>query len=518
MRSFSRWLWTELVTARSRPAFRAPHLGLFNDALRALSYSAAVAAAILVLDDPPRIAGVVVVASGMAVLAIVGLARGGAQHQAPPAFLDLVVAPVIATIGLGIPLYSAGLVVLVAALLLMSFQIRARVVLVGVALASAGTLAAANMFGRSNDAAYRPGALILVTSLLLSAAGMLVFEWQRARRALSVSRAQLGTILSGAPVMLCSVSADMTIRSIAGSVADGSWTVGSKVASVMPPALARMVTDAMVGGRSAGDVLVGSRALEISCERVAGGIVVTGFDVTERETARAELEQLVRTKDEFVASISHELRTPLTAVLGFSTELQRAAVLSDEFVPYLDTVVEQSAEMAAIIEDLLVAVRADLDIFTVVDRPVHLVMELDQVVRGLTPRLSKPIEIIGCDAAVLADSGRVRQIIRNLLVNANRYGGRNVQIEVRSQAGFGVLEVRDDGPPIPDALRERMFEPFESTGRVEGRTAALGLGLSVSRRLADLMGGRLRYHHADGWSAFTLELPLIEAGVVERSA
>jgi signal transduction histidine kinase len=62
-----------------------------------------------------------------------------------------------------------------------------------------------------------------------------------------------------------------------------------------------------------------------------------------------------------------------------------------------------------------------------------------------------------------------------------------------------------------------MFEPFQSSGRVEGLTAALGLGLSVSKRLAELMGGRLSYEHADGWSTFELELPSASSVPAQRA-
>ena len=79
-----------------------------------------------------------------------------------------------------------------------------------------------------------------------------------------------------------------------------------------------------------------------------------------------------------------------------------------------------------------------------------------------------------------------------------------------STAGDGphaVLEICDDGTPLPPELQDRIFEPYESSGPVGGQPAAIGLGLSVSRTLAELMDGTLRYRHRDGWSVFELRLP-----------
>jgi signal transduction histidine kinase len=348
---------------------------------------------------------------------------------------------------------------------------------------------------------------VFVASVLVVAGGLMLLEWAQARKALVSREAELRTILTRTPVMLCTLDAVGVIESVTGAVPDAKWVPGAEAVKVMPDDLVDLVEHAMAGSRSTGDIEVGDRFLDVTCERSATGVIITGFDVTERQAARTELEQLIRTKDEFVASISHELRTPLTAVLGFTEELRRIGAVDEEGRPYLDVVAEQSAEMAAIIEDLLVAVRADLDIFTVVENPLRLEGEARVVLRSLEPRVTKPIRIDDGAAVVIGDSGRVRQIIRNLIINADRYGGDHVEIRISRVDGMGVIEVCDDGAPIEDELRERIFLAYESTGRVQGRTAALGLGLSVSRRLANLMGGSLEYDHRDGWSVFRLALP-----------
>lgn len=503
-----RWLFEGLSLAPSRRGMQAAQMAPLNEWIRVFSYTAAILGGAVFVPDGGRYLGVLIISVVGLGGSIRGLVLRGARPQARAAFLDLVLSPIVVAVALGSPLFSSVVAVSVAVLLYASFRVPLRLVLIGVVLGTAGTLTSSVVLPATNTAAFDLAAAIFVVSILVGTAGVLVFEWRRAQKTLLVTEAALETILAEAPVILCRVSPTLEVMSVAGSAADPRWAVGSSASEVLPRELSTMVSRAIETGRVVGDLQVGQRAFEVTCSPSPEGVVITGFDVTERQAARAELEEIIKTKDEFVASISHELRTPLTAVLGFSTELQRSGVVTKEFAPFLDTVVEQSAEMAAIIDDLLVAVRADLDIFTVADRPVHLSEEIAHTVRALDRRISRRIEVTGCPVDVRTDSGRVRQILRNLLVNADRYGGPNIAVDIGAVAGYGQVTVRDDGPEIPAEFQELMFRAFESTGRVEGRTAALGLGLSVSRRLAGLMGGSLEYHHVDGWSCFVLKLPL----------
>jgi len=109
-----------------------------------------------------------------------------------------------------------------------------------------------------------------------------------------------------------------------------------------------------------------------------------------------------------------------------------------------------------------------------------------------------------------ADPIRVRQIIRNLLTNARRYGGPEVEIKVVAEGGMACLKVRDNGVGIDADDREAIFERFRRAGNGSHGTDSVGLGLSVSRSLARLMGGNITYDHVAGWSEFRLSLPLAE--------
>ena len=116
------------------------------------------------------------------------------------------------------------------------------------------------------------------------------------------------------------------------------------------------------------------------------------------------------------------------------------------------------------------------------------------------------IEIRGGESGVYADPRRTRQIIRNLVSNALRYGGAQVVIRVQRIGDRVETKVCDDGDPIQQTEVEKIFKPFER-GSGEGHPKSVGLGLSVARKLARLMEGDLTYRHIDGFSCFVLSLP-----------
>ena len=97
----------------------------------------------------------------------------------------------------------------------------------------------------------------------------------------------------------------------------------------------------------------------------------------------------------------------------------------------------------------------------------------------------------------LADPTRVRQVVRNLATNAIRHGGHQRRVTVRQVSDQAVVEVRDDGDPIPPALQTTMFDPYERTRYITStRPESVGLGLTVARSLVASMGGELHYEHA----------------------
>jgi signal transduction histidine kinase len=162
--------------------------------------------------------------------------------------------------------------------------------------------------------------------------------------------------------------------------------------------------------------------------------------------------------------------------------------------------------MNEIIDDLLVAARSEIGTIAVVIEPVEVVHLVRSVVVGLGA--PQPVEVDVPDSlTALADPGRLRQVARNLLVNAVRYGGDRITVRGWVGADRVYLDVSDNGAGIPELDRERMFEPFTraKTGQVSD---SVGIGLYISRHMTELMGGHLTYHHDPTGPTFRVELPL----------
>jgi len=231
----------------------------------------------------------------------------------------------------------------------------------------------------------------------------------------------------------------------------------------------------------------------------------------ELETALQRLETLVNTKDVFVASVSHELRTPLTAVLGFAEELKNGAhdFTHEDITAMAGVIASQAADLSAIIDDLLVAARSDINAVKVVREEFDLQVEIAAVVASLTESDRSRVHVPDTGLIVQGDRLRARQIIRNLVTNALRHGGPLVWVEFDATPETGRLTVVDDGPGIPDDAVQRLFEPYFHGQGDTAQPASMGLGLTVSRFLAHLMGGDLNLVPHPGGTAFQLALPRV---------
>lgn len=219
----------------------------------------------------------------------------------------------------------------------------------------------------------------------------------------------------------------------------------------------------------------------------------------------ARFEQQAKDKDRFLASVSHELRTPLTVVAGLAYELNGNAqsFSRDERHELMDMLVEQTEELTGIVEDLLVAARSDIGLVAIHHSSVDLGVEAMRAME------SAGIEgtTRGVPGQAFADPQRVRQILRNLLTNAKRYGGTKVRIDFAEGAGWTEVVVADDGDGVPVDKRETIFQSYESAHRPTSDVKSVGLGLYISRTLARAMGGDLEYVYDGTWSHFRLRLP-----------
>ena len=244
-------------------------------------------------------------------------------------------------------------------------------------------------------------------------------------------------------------------------------------------------------------------------------LVAAGYYQYRRKNqTQQELDQLralTRSKDQFLASVSHELRTPLTGVLGFAELLRDGPdeLSEEERRSMISSVAGEASDLAAIIDDLLVAARSELDLLAITRVPVSLRAQIAQVLETTDASLRSRVELVGDPRqTAIGDPGRVRQIIRNLVTNAVRYGGDRIEIRFGVGDGMVRVEVADDGPGLERENWERIFEPYFRVHQgSDTQPAAIGIGLSVARHLARLMEGDLTYRREAGWSVFRLSLP-----------
>lgn len=240
-------------------------------------------------------------------------------------------------------------------------------------------------------------------------------------------------------------------------------------------------------------------------------VVVSLLDLTQLRAAQRRLERLVADKDRFIASVSHELRTPLSAVLGLSEELANRWDRFDEAETkeLIGLVAAQSADLALLVEDLLVAANLEQGRVTIEPQIVDLSAVAEAAVADC--RRTYPDADLGTVdgpmMSVYADQVRVRQIIRNLITNAIRYGGPHIRIEA-GREDRPYVAVIDDGGGVPLEQREAIFVPYFQASESDRVLGSLGLGLAISRELARRMNGDLTYTYQDGHSIFRLHLPI----------
>ena len=240
------------------------------------------------------------------------------------------------------------------------------------------------------------------------------------------------------------------------------------------------------------------------------GYIGTLHDLTQ-------IRRLERAKDEFIAAASHELRTPLTAILMF-TELLNQRPAGEEQARQLQIVERNTRRLVRLVDDLLLLARDDLQRVSLQTAPVDLVEIAAQAAESAGPAAdaaSVRLRVTGAGRVdVPGDRERLGQVIDNLLSNALKYAPMDTEItiDVRPAHGRAVLEVRDEGPGVPDGDLERLFDRFFQSGdRRSG--AGTGLGLSVVRAIAAAHGGCAHaWAPCGGGLAVTVELPRESGG------
>jgi signal transduction histidine kinase len=248
----------------------------------------------------------------------------------------------------------------------------------------------------------------------------------------------------------------------------------------------------------------------------------------ELELEAAEREQLDRMKDDFVLTASHELRSPLTSVQGFAELLMMDRdSLTQRQVETVEIILDNCRHLVRLLNDLLDLARSDAGRLAIRPQPTDLGPLIEDVVRtmrgqtevsaqSLTERIDPNLPLIE------AEPDRIRQILVNLVTNAHEYSPEGASIEVNARVADDDVEIDviDNGPGIPPAQLEHIFERFvRGDAGLTQRVGGTGLGLAISKSLIELHGGTIAVDSEVGrGSTFTIRLPLAPPGAVEAAA
>jgi signal transduction histidine kinase/ActR/RegA family two-component response regulator len=241
--------------------------------------------------------------------------------------------------------------------------------------------------------------------------------------------------------------------------------------------------------------------------------------------ARRAAEEAVATKGRFLSMMSHELRTPLNGVSGFAELLAARKDLGDEARAYVDGVRMSGERLLLIMDEILDFARGDLTLVTAPLSINAVVREAIDAIRSQAAgkRLDVGLESTLDEAARhLADDRRLRQVLGHLLRNAVKFTSQGGVVVTLFETRRGVcIRVSDTGPGLPDAMLEKLYEPFSQADDTTTRGhEGAGMGLALSRRLVRLMGGEIKAHNRlEGGSTFTVDLvlPRLEDRAAEAS-
>ena len=258
------------------------------------------------------------------------------------------------------------------------------------------------------------------------------------------------------------------------------------------------------------------------------GLLVVSRDVTEQAMLEEDLrlaklaaEQANEAKSEYLSRMSHELRTPLNAILGFA-QLLDLDDLDTEQRDNLGHIMSGARHLLSLINEVLDIAAIEAGRLSLSLEPVALADVAAETVSLIRPLADQHHVVlagpnVSCATHVLGDRQRLKQVLLNLLSNAVKYNreGGSVHLECEPVPGDRLrIKVTDTGLGIPSEALERLFVPFERVASQPTAIEGTGLGLPLSKRLAEAMGGALELVSTpDQGSTFWIELPLVGAPV-----
>jgi len=236
----------------------------------------------------------------------------------------------------------------------------------------------------------------------------------------------------------------------------------------------------------------------------------------EVDRKRREAEAANRLKSEFISSMSHEFRTPLTSVLGYTEILENTLRNERSQLDKLGAISRGAKHLLSLIENLLDHGRLEDGAIVMQIRPTEMDLLVDDLRAIFTPLaeqkdLAFEIETQGLPSQrILIDDMRYRQILINLVGNAVKFTqSGSVHLKLTWEDGRIRSQVSDTGPGIPDAAHERVFLAFQRVN--EDSEAGAGLGLAISQRIVQIMGGQLELESSDASGSrfgFTIDAPI----------
>ena len=374
---------------------------------------------------------------------------------------------------------------------------------------------------------YRPGLFVL--SMFIAVAAASVALWlavatqttlQRAAAALVMAVAicgmhftgMAGTVLAPTPLL----SGEATAGLVSGELL--ATAIVASLALILLFSLTCAYFDRRLEARAASE----AESLRAVNESLEAKVEARTADLTHALAAlddqRQRAEEANRSKSDFLANMSHELRTPLNAVIGFAEILQMkrgGETLSASQAEAVEQIGSSGRHLLALIEEVLDFARIESGKLTMAVEAVDARAVVRDLLGGF--RLHARASGVELDApkpgppiVARADPLKLKQVVANLVSNAikyNRAGGR-VSVEVAACGDAVEVAVRDTGLGIPPDRIASLFQPFERLGRETLAVEGAGLGLALSKRFVEAMGGELRVESvAEVGSTFTVRLP-----------